>query len=183
MTENTSIQDVAGGPSGVPAGYTSLTPFLVVDGAARAIDFYHAVFGAAVVTRTDGPDGSVPHAELDFGTGRLQLGDPEPKLGLTAPGATTTVSHSTMIYCADVDHVYQRAIKAGAAPIQEPATFVTGDRFGLVMDPFGHRWAIMTRVENVPAEEAQRRVRQWLASQAGQAAVGGGGQRPQPERP
>ena len=167
MTDNTSTEGTAGGVSGVSAGYTSLTPFLVVDGAARAIDFYCAVFGAAVVSRTDGPDGSVPHAELDFGNGRLQLGDPDPKLGLTAPQATRNVSHSTMIYCTDVDDVYQRAIKASAAPIEEPATFVTGDRYGVVMDPYGHRWAIMTRVEDIPAEEAERRVREWLASQAG----------------
>src|SRR5262247_1735850 len=113
MTENTSTGSTAGASGGVPAGYTALTPFLVVDGAAGAIDFYCTVFGAAVVSRTDGPDGSVPHAELDFGSGRLQLGDPAPKLGLTAPEATGTVSHSTMIYCADVDDVYQRAIKAG----------------------------------------------------------------------
>ena len=167
MTENTSTGSAADGASGVPAGYTTLTPFLVVDGAARAIDFYCALFGASVVSRADGPDGSVPHAELDFGAGRLQLGDPEPKLGLTAPAkATRNVSHSTMIYCPDVDDAYQRAIKAGATAIEEPATFVTGDRFAVVMDPFGHRWAIMTRVEDVPAEEAERRVKQWLASQA-----------------
>src|SRR5262249_56007206 len=100
------------------------------------------------------------------------------KLGLTAPEATTTVSHSTMIYCADVDDVYQRAIKAGAAPMQEPATFVTGDRFGVVMDPFGHRWAIMTRVEDVPADEAERRGREWLASPADQADTPKGGLSP-----
>jgi len=163
MTDNTSNQAAAG----VPAGYTTLTPFLVVDGAARAIEFYGAVFGAALVSRTDGPDGSVPHAELNFGTGRLQLGDPSPKLGLTAPEITGNVSHSTMIYCGDIDAAYQRAINAGATSIEEPATFVTGDRFGVVMDPFGHRWAIMTRVEDVPAEEAERRVQEWLASQAG----------------
>ena len=71
-----------------------------------------------------------------------------------------------MIYCPDVDDAYQRAIKAGATAIEEPATFVTGDRYGVVMDPFGHRWAIMTRVEDIPAEEAERRVKEWLASQA-----------------
>jgi len=167
MTDNANVEGTAGTVSGVPAGYTSLTPFLVVDGAAGAIDFYCAVFGATVVSRTAGPDGSVPHAKLEFGTGRLQLGDPAPNLGLTAPEATGNVSHSTMIYCTDVDDAYQRAIKAGAAPIEEPATFVTGDRFGVVMDPYGHRWAIMTRVEDVSAEEAERRVKQWLASQAG----------------
>jgi PhnB protein len=72
-----------------------------------------------------------------------------------------------MIYCGDVDATYQRAINAGATSIEDPAMFVTGDRFGMVMDPFGHRWAIMTRIEDVPAEEAERRVQEWLASQAG----------------
>ena len=170
MTDNASTEGTAGNVSGVPAGYTSLTTFLVVDGAAGAIDFYCAVFGAAVVSRTDGPDGSVPHAELDFGAGRLQLGDPEPQLGLVAPEkATRNVSHSTMIYCPDVDNAYHRAIKAGATAIEEPATFVTGDRYGVVMDPFGHRWAIMTRVEDVPAEEAERRVKEWLTGQGPQS--------------
>ena len=158
MTANTT--------DGRPAGYTTLTPFLVVDGASRAIDFYRTVFGAEVVSRTDGPDGSVPHAELDFGTGRLQLGDPSPAIGLTAPQGRESVSGSIMIYCADVDGVYRRAIAGGATPIEDVATFVTGDRFGVVMDPFGHRWAIMTRVEDVPPEEAERRVKEWVASQS-----------------
>jgi PhnB protein len=170
MTEKTRTGSTADGAGGVPPGYTTLTPFLVIDGAARAIDFYRAVFGASVVSRTDGPDGSVPHAELDFGAGRLQLGDPEPQLGLVAPEkATRNVSHSTMIYCPDVDNAYHRAIKAGATAIEEPATFVTGDRYGVVMDPFGHRWAIMTRVEDVPAEEAERRVKEWLTGQGPQS--------------
>ena len=166
MTDNTKNDARIAGVRPVPDGYTTLTPFLVVAGAARAIDFYCDVFGAAVVSRTDGPDGSVPHAELDVGTGRLQLGDPAPAQGLIAPEPSTVVSHSTMIYCAGVDDVFQRAVKAGATVIAEPATFVTGDRFGVMMDPFGHRWAIMTRVEDVSPEEAERRVQQWLADQA-----------------
>ena len=152
--------------SPIPPGYTALTPFLVVAGAAKAIDFYCEVFGATVVNRTDGPDGSVPHAELDFGTGRLQLGDPSPGHGLIAPGDSAAVNHSTMTYCTNVDDVFQRAVKAGAKVIAEPATFVTGDRYGVVIDPFGHRWAIMTKVEEVSPEEAERRVQQWLADQA-----------------
>ncbi len=124
--------------------------------------------GRGVLERHTAAYGAVVmHAELDFGTGRLQLGDPAPKLGLIAPEGTGNVSHSTMIYCADVDDACQRAIKAGATPVEEPSTFVTGDRFGVIMDPFGHRWAIQTRVEDVPAEEAERRIQEWLASQAG----------------
>src|SRR5262249_56117342 len=87
MTDKTSNQTPAG-VHGRPAGYTTLTPFLVVDGAARAIEFYGAVFGAALVSRTDGPDGSVPHAELDFGIGRLHLRHPSPQIRLTAPPIT-----------------------------------------------------------------------------------------------
>lgn len=153
--------------SPIPPGYTALTPYLVVDGAARALDFYASVFGATVVSRNDGPDGTVAHAELDFGTGRLQLSDPAPSMGLIAPDGTNQVNHSYVLYCADVDATWRAAVAAGATPFEEPATFVTGDRFGAVLDPFGHRWAIMTRVEDVSPEEAQHRVEEWLASQGG----------------
>lgn len=151
--------------SPIPAGYTSLTPFLVVDGAARAIEFYTTTFGARQVSRNDGPDGTVAHAELDFGTGRLQLADPAPAMGLIAPDGTNQVNHSYVLYCHDVDTVWHAAVAAGATPFEEPSTFVTGDRFGALLDPFGHRWAILTRVEDVSPEEAERRVNEWLASQ------------------
>lgn len=142
-----------------------MTPFLVVDGAARAIDFYTSVFGATLVSRHDGPGDTVAHAELDFGNGRLQLADPAPDMGLVAPQGTNRVDHSYVHYCPDVDATWQAAVSAGATPFEEPATFVTGDRFGAILDPFGHRWAIMTRVEEVSEEEAQRRVEQWLTTQ------------------
>lgn len=150
----------------IPAGYTSLTPFLVVTDAAAAIDFYTTVFGARLVGRTDAPDGSVAHAELDFGNGRLQLGDANPAFGLAVPtGETDAVTHSLCLYCEDVDAVVARALAAGATVREEVSTFVTGDRFGSVLDPFGQRWAIMTRVEDVSEEEAQRRVDEWMATQ------------------
>ena len=107
------------------------------------------------------------HAELDFGTGRLQLSDPAPSMGLIAPDGTNQVNHSYVLYCPDVDATWRAAVAAGATPFEEPATFVTGDRFGAILDPFGHRWAIMTRVEDVSPEEAQHRVEEWLASQGG----------------
>lgn len=176
MTESTqttqSTTSAAGAaPTGrpavapVPPGYTSLTPFLVVDGAERAIAFYTRVFGATLVSRNDNPDGTVAHAELDFGHGRLQLSDPSPASGLVAPSGGDTRDHSYVLYCADVDAVWQAAVDAGATAFEEPSTFVTGDRFGAVHDPFGHRWAILTRVEDVSPEEAERRVNEWLASQ------------------
>ena len=152
-------------PQNPPSGYTSLTPYLVVDGGARAIEFYTSVFGATLVVRNHAPHGTVAHDQLQFPSGRLQLSDPHPGLNLVAPDGTNTVNHSYVLYCDDVDTVWQAAVAAGASPFEEPSTFVTGDRFGSLLDPFGHRWAILTRVEDVPPEEAERRVNAWMAEQ------------------
>jgi PhnB protein len=154
--------------NGKPEGYTTLTPFLVCSPAAEAIRFYGDVFGATVVARMDGPDGTVMHAELDFGEGRLQLGDPNPQYGLAAPNGvdSDTVSGSTCIYVPDVDAVFAAAVERGATVREKPSTFVTGDRFASIYDPFGHRWAIMTRVEDVSPEEAERRLAEWSGTQS-----------------
>jgi PhnB protein len=153
--------------NGKPEGYTTLTPFLVCSPAAEAIAFYEAVFGATVVGRMDGPDGTVAHAELDLGDGRLQLGDPNDQYGLVPPSgqADDKVSCSTCIYVPDVDAVFAAAVERGATVREKPATFVTGDRFASIYDPFGHRWAVMTRVEDVSPEEAERRLNEWSAQQ------------------
>ena len=149
--------------SPIPPGYTSLTPFLVVDGARAAIDFYTAAFGATVVSVMDGPDGTVAHAELDFGDGRLQLSDPNPAFDLVVAPAGPAVSHSTVLYCPAVDAVVARAVEHGATLREPVATFVTGDRYGSLVDPFGQRWAVLTRVEEVSPEEADRRLAAWGA--------------------
>lgn len=169
MTDTTSASPAQPDSTTVaplPAGYTTLTPFLVIDGARAAIDFYVSVFGATVVSVMDAPGGGVAHAELDFGgelgAGRLQLSDPLPEYGLVAPPiGGDSVTHSIAIYVLDVDAVVARAEAAGAT-IREPVqTFVTGDRFGSVLDPFGQRWAVMTRVEDVSPEETERRLAEW----------------------
>lgn len=150
-------------PKPIPEGYTSLTPFLVVDGAAAAIEFYADVFGAVLVEKMPGPDGTVAHAELDFGHGRLQLSDPNLSYQLKAPSRTEEVTHSIALYCADVDDVLARAQNAGATLREAAQTFVTGDRFGSITDPFGQRWSIMTRVEDIDATERERRLADWGA--------------------
>lgn len=156
--------------AGRPSGYTTLTPYLVVDGAAAAIDFYAAVFGATTVSRLEGtaPDGStyVGQAELDFGgSGRLQISDPQPGFGLVAPDrGAAGVSQSIMIYVPDVDATIARAAELGADVKEQPSDFVSGDRFGAFVDPFGRRWAVMTRVEDLSADESARRVEEWWAS-------------------
>src|ERR1700754_5044550 len=98
----------------IPQGYTSLTPFLCIDGASAAIDFYISVFGAKLVDRMDGQDGTVAHAELDFGTGRMQLGDPNEAYQIAAPDPTGPATHSMGFYCEDVDAVVAKAEQAGA---------------------------------------------------------------------
>jgi uncharacterized glyoxalase superfamily protein PhnB len=154
---------------GRPAGYTTLTPYLVVENAAAAIDFYAAVLGATTVSRLEGtaPDGSryIGQAELDFGgAGRLQVSDPQLAFGLVAPDKRAEgVSQSIMIYVPDVDATIARAAELGAEVKEQPSDFVSGDRFGAFVDPFGRRWAVMTRVEDLPADESARRVEEWWA--------------------
>jgi len=148
----------------IPQGYTSLTPFLVIDGAAAAIDFYVDAFGARVIEKMDASDGTVAHAELDVGTGRLQLSDPNADCELVAPPRSGPVTHSVVLYCADGDAVVERADRAGATIREATQTFVTGDRFASIIDPFGQRWAVMTRVEEVDAAERDRRLSEWAAA-------------------
>ena len=132
--------------------------------AAEAIRFYAEVFGATVVSRMDGPGDTVLHAELQIGEGRLQLSDPNEQYGLVVPDRSgDAVSGSTCIYVPDVDAVFATAVERGATVREKPDTFVTGDRFASIYDPFGHRWAVMTRVEDVSPAEAERRLDEWGA--------------------
>jgi len=153
--------------NGTPRSATSLTPFVVVSPAADAIDFYVSVFGARLVDRTDlpGPDGttSVAHAVLDLGQGLLQLGDPSPAYHLVARPDGDDDCYSLGLYRPDVDAVVERAVAAGAT-LREPVTdFVSGDRYASLRDPFGVRWSVMTRVEDLSDEESARRVAEWAA--------------------
>lgn len=154
--------------NGMPHGSTSLTPHIVVSPADKAIDFYRDVLGARVVdvTRFPGSD-QIAHAVLDFGAGMLTLSDPLEAYGLIAPDATGGTSFSLALYVPNVDAVTNAALAAGAT-IREPvATFVSGDRYASILDPFGMRWAIMTRVEDLSPQESARRVARWSAEQSG----------------
>ncbi|APE34206.1 glyoxalase [Nocardia mangyaensis] len=147
----------------VPEGYHSITCFLAVPDGNAAIDFYTAVFGAKLLSRADLPDGQPAHAELLIGDSTLQLGMPIPDNNVRAP--ENWVHTSIVHYCPDVDAAIARAIAHGARSAEQPQTFVTGDRYGVVIDPFGHRWAVMTRVEDVSRDEADRRVAEWMRTQ------------------
>ena len=147
----------------IPPGYHSLTPYLAVSDGPKAIEFYRQVFGAEVISRQDMPDGRLGQAELKFGDSMLQLSNEMPQIGLKAPNGEWV--HSSLVhYVPDVDATFARAIEAGARQVEPVQTFMTGDRYGTVIDPFGQRWAILTKVEDVSPEEADRRVKEWLAS-------------------
>jgi PhnB protein len=172
MTDTThQITAPANGPhtdNGTPRSATSLTPFLVVEPAEQAIGFYCEVFGARLVDRTDmpGPDGRtiVAHAVLDLGQGQLQLGDPNPAYHLVPRTPGEDDCYSLGIYRPDMDDVVERAVARGAT-VREPATnFVSGDRYASIRDPFGVRWSVMTRVEDLSDEESAARVAEWARS-------------------
>jgi PhnB protein len=148
--------------AGVPHGLTSLTPFLAIPRAAEAIAFYEEVFGARVVDVTE-MGGVIAHAVLDFGNGQLQLGEPSPDYHLVPAPEGEDDCYSLGLYCSDADAVVALAEQAGAV-IREPLTdFVSGDRFASIRDPFGVRWSVMTRVEDLSEQESAKRVAEWAA--------------------
>ncbi|WP_020576792.1 VOC family protein [Actinopolymorpha alba] len=148
---------------GRPNGSTSLTPFLAISGAREAIAFYVDVFGARVVEVTE-MGGVVAHAELDFGCGHLQIGEPMPDYHLVAAPVGGDDCYSMGLYVPDVDETAARAVAAGATVREAPSTFVSGDRYASIRDPFGVRWSIMTRVEDLSEQESAARVAEWAAS-------------------
>lgn len=151
--------------AGVPHGFTSLTPFLAVPNARAALGFYEEVFGATMVDSTE-MGGVVVHAEIAFGNGRLQIGEPSPAYGLVSPPASPNACYSLGFYCENADEVVARAEAAGSS-IREPlGNFVSGDRFASILDPFGVRWSIMSRVEDLSLEESSQRVAQWASQQS-----------------
>ncbi|GAA2060980.1 VOC family protein [Williamsia deligens] len=163
-TENTAPASGDHTTDGRPHVYSSLTPFVVVTPAADAIAFYRDVFGAEVAGVTE-IGGTVAHAELQFADGRLQLGEPNDAYDLAAPAGGAPVVYSLAIYVTDVDATVERAAQHGAT-VREPAmTFVSGDRFASILDPFGVRWSVMTRVKDLSPQESDRRVAEWAATQ------------------
>ena len=141
----------------IPQGYHTATPYLIVKGAARAIDFYKQAFGATELMRFAGPGGSIGHAEIRIGDSPIMLADEMPQMGYRSPAALGGSSVSVMLYVPDVDKVVERAVKAGAKVERPVADQVYGDRSGTIHDPFGHVWTVSTHKEDVSPEEMQRR--------------------------
>lgn len=141
----------------IPAGYHSVTPYLVVAGAASAIDFYKAAFGADEVMRMQSPAGKVMHAEIAIGDSRVMLADEWPDMGALAPGSLGGSPVSLHLYVEDSDAVAARAVAAGAREVRPVQDQFYGDRTGTLVDPFGHTWHIATHREDVPMDELRRR--------------------------
>jgi PhnB protein len=152
----------------IPDEYPQVTPYLCVDGAGAAIEFYREVLGATERMRMAGPDGKLGHAELQLGDSLIMLADEYPELGVRSPRAFGGSPVTISVYVEDVDAVFDRALKAGARALRPVEEQFYGDRTGQFEDPFGHRWTIATRVEDVPPEEMARRA----AEAAGQGGAG-----------
>ncbi|MGQ3479450.1 VOC family protein [Paenibacillus sp. TY11] len=174
MTESREYTGVSGKytKNGMPNGFTSITPFITVKNPSEAIEFYKTVFNARVKDITEYPDENgnkiIVHAELDFGNGFLQLGAANPTYQLVLPPDEGNACYSLGIYVMNVDQVIEKAVARGAK-VREPVTnFVSGDRFGSILDPCGVRWSIMTRIEDLSEEESSRRVAEWAKSFSGE---------------
>jgi PhnB protein len=144
----------------IPAGYPRVTPYLSIDGAADAIEFYCDVLGATERVRMNAPDGKVGHAELAIGDAVIMLADSFPDMGAPTPSALGGSPVTLMVYVEDVDDVFARATKAGAKEIAPVQDQFYGDRSGQFEDPFGHRWNVATHVEDVPPDEMEARAAQ-----------------------
>ncbi len=139
----------------IPEGYHSITPNLVVDGGARAIDFYKKAFGAEEIMRMPGPDGRIMHAELKIGDSKLMLHDEMPDMG-RSPKAYNGSPVGFYLYVENVDEAWRRAIGAGAKEQWPLNDTFWGDRIGHVQDPFGHLWTLAQHVKDLTPEEIQK---------------------------
>jgi len=141
----------------IPEGYATVTPYLYVRDAARAIDFYTKAFAAIELYRMANPDGRIGHAEILIGTSRIMLADEFPEMNVKGPQSLEGTSVGFLIYVEDVDARFDRAIAAGATVLRPLKDQFYGDRSGTLADPFGHSWTIATHVEDVSPEEIQSR--------------------------
>ncbi len=142
----------------IPPDFHAVTPYLCVRDAARAIEFYKRAFAARELERMATPDGKIAHAEISIGDSIIMLSDEHPEWGNKSPQTLNGSTVSLVLYLADVDQAFDRAVKAGAT-VAEPVTDrFWGDRSGSVTDPYGHKWMLLTHVEDVSPEEMKRRM-------------------------
>jgi PhnB protein len=142
----------------IPEGYHSVTPYLIVDGAAAAIEFYKKVFGATEVVRMPAPGGRIGHAEIKIGDSHVMLADENPEMNARSPKAVGGSPISLLLYVENVDKIVERAVAAGAKLERPVEDKFYGDRMGAIEDPFGHQWYVGTHIEDVSPEEMKKRM-------------------------
>ena len=142
----------------IPDGYHSMTPYLIIDGAAKAIEFYTKVFGATELLRLPGPGGKLGHAEIKIGDSILMMADEMPEMGHRGPKTLGGSPVGIMLYVEDVTRTFEKAVVAGAMVDRPIKDQFYGDRSGTVIDPFGYKWTISTHVEDVSPEEMKKRI-------------------------
>jgi len=140
----------------IPQGYHSLTPYLIVQNAHKAIDFYKKAFGAKEIYRMNAPGEKIGHCELQIGDSKIMLADEFPNMGAVAPEEGEKFI-SLLLYVENVDEIFEKAIKEGAKVIKDLKNEFYGDRMGTLKDPFGHQWSLATHIEDVSADELMRR--------------------------
>jgi len=147
----------------IPEGYHSLTPYLIVGGAAEAIEYYKKAFGAIELFRMD-HGGKIGHAEMKIGDSPFMLADEFPEMGYRGAKTLGGTPVNLMIYVDDVDTIYKQAIEAGGTEVKPLQDQFYGDRSGTLTDPFGHVWTVATHKEDVSSEEMEKRVAAFMAS-------------------
>ena len=150
-----------------PDGYHSVTPYLIIEGAADAIEFYKQAFGATELFRFPSPDGKIGHAEMKIGDSPIMLADAYPDMGYKGPKSLGGSPVSLMIYVEDVDTVFSQAVAAGATVKEAVSDKFYGDRLGTLVDPFGHVWHISTHKEDVSLAEMEKRAKAASAQGSG----------------
>lgn len=148
---------------GIPKGYHSITPALIVRDAPAAIEFYKQAFGATERHRMAGPDGKIMHAEIQIGDSVVMMGEENVEWGMKSPFSTNGLAGSLHIYVEDADKAFEKAIRAGATVKQPLEDAFWGDRYGKVTDPFGHEWGIATNIRDLSPEEMKRAAEEWMA--------------------
>lgn len=143
----------------IPEGYHSITPYLVISGADKAIDFYKQAFRAEEIFRMPMPDGKIGHAELKIGNSMLMLSDECSEMGFRSAQSIGATPVSLLLYVEDVDDCFNRAIEAGAQQLRPLQDQFYGDRSGTLADPFGHVWTVATHIEDVAPEEMEQRLK------------------------
>lgn len=150
----------------IPDGYHTVTPYLTVDGAAEAIEFYKKAFGAKERMRMPGPDGKLGHAEIEIGDSIVMISDPFPGSSMKSPKELGGTCAGVFLYVEDVDATFEQAVNAGATVTMALEDMFWGDRFGSLEDPFGHAWSMATHKEDLTPEQIAERGKEAMAAMA-----------------